>query len=312
MATEKQRSEKLDKNIAKGGAELSGILKKSKRTVAGTVAEYTSLQRFVKSKKTQSALYADLANEYKKLNSDISEWTVKNVNKTSKDFWKYAKEDIPESAQDKAALKTFGAFSQKYANDIIGRINPTAVDKSVAINAQIGGMLTEDIRALRSAVSTTVAEGAVEGLTNPQLAARMQEKIAGKVGQFQFIDKAGRRWKAENYFGMLNRTLHATAARDSYIDAATKEAGFDLYQIEGGVTGSSADNPNDPCDNWAGRIISMTGNTKGYPTYQDAVNAGVFHPMCVHFIRAIMPSEIPEAKKEQAEERKEARELEEK
>ena len=137
----------------------------------------------------------------------------------------------------------------------------------------------------------------------------MTAKVNKAAGQFTFIDKAGRQWKAENYFGMLNRTLHATAARQSYINEATTELGYDLYQIEGGVTGSSVEYPGDPCDNWAGRIISMTGNTKGYPTYADAVDAGVFHPNCTHFIRALLPSDMPEAKKEQAAERKKAKEL---
>ena len=48
---------------------------------------------------------------------------------------------------------------------------------------------------------------------------------------------------------------------------------------------------------------------KGYPTYDDAISDGVFHPNCVHFLRAVLPSEIEAAKIEQSMERKEAREL---
>jgi hypothetical protein len=298
MATEREREEKLNKNIAGGKKKLSGVLATRKRSINGAISEYTAKDNFVTNAAVRNKLYSELAKEYKYLNESVSEWTIDGVNKSAKDFFGYAKEDLP-----KGALPTFGAFSQKYIDDIVGEINPAAVKSGVAINAQIGGMQQKDIRTLRAAVSTTLAEGAVEGLTNPQMADRMQKRIVGKVGQFQFIDKAGRNWSADNYFGMLNRTMHANAARESYIDAATKEAGFDLYQIEGGITGSSVENANDPCDQWAGRIVSMTGDTKGYPTYQDAIDAGVFHPNCVHFIRAIMPSEIPAAKKEQREER---------
>lgn len=315
MATKRQKEEiarerKIQANTKKSGAELSGILKTRKRTINGTIKEYTDQSNFSTSRAVRQKLFADLAKEYKELDLDIADWTTKSANKTAKDFWQYAKDDIPESAITTAPLKTFGAFSSRYVTDIIGTLNPSAIGSSVAMNAQIGGMMQTDIRVLQAAVSTTLAEAAVEGLTNSQMAARMQEKIVGKVGQFRFVDKAGRNWSADTYFGMLNRTLHSTTARQSYIATATSEAGFDLYQIEGGVTGSSVDNPSDPCDMWAGRIISMTGNTKGYPTYQDALDAGVFHPQCTHFVRAIMPSEIEAAKKEQKQERVLATELE--
>ena len=306
MATEREREEKLNKNIAGGKKKLSKVLTARKRSINGAISEYTAKDNFVTNAAVRNKLYSELASEYALLNKSLSTWTVDGVERSAKDFFGYAKEDLP-----KGALPTFGAFSQKYVNDIVGEINPAAVKSGVAMNAQIGGMQQQDIRTLRAAVSTTLAEGAVKGMTNPEMAVSMQARIAGKVGQFQFIDKAGRKWSADNYFGMLNRTLHANAARESYIDAATKEAGFDLYQIEGGVTGSSTENANDPCDAWAGRIVSMTGETKGFTTYQDALDAGVFHPNCVHFIRAIMPSEIPEAKIQRNVERKEARELKE-
>ena len=302
MATERQRAKSLDKDISNGGKRVEAIVRKSQRSVKGLVGEYTSLSNFISNAAVRNKLYSELGKEYRALNSDINDWVNSEVKATSNNWWKYAKEDLPVKG-------TFGAFSEKYVEDIIALINPATVDKTVAMNAQIGGMLTNDIRALRAAVSTTIAEGAVEGLTNKQMADRMEAKVRKTTGQFVFIDKAGRRQSAENYFGMLNRTLHASAARQTYIDTATKELGYDLYQIEGGVTGSSVENPADPCDKWAGRIISMTGETKGYPTYQDAVNDGVFHPQCVHFVRALLPSEMPEAKKEEKAERKEAREL---
>lgn len=305
MATERQRSQNLDKGISDGEKEVKRILGRSKRSINGAIVEYTELPNFATNAGVRNKLYTELSKEYKALDSDINDWIKSDSKATSKNWWNYAKEDLPKGA----VPGTFNQFSDKYLSDIIGVINPSTINSQVAINAQIGGMLTSDVRAIRAAVSTTIAEGAVEGLTNPELAARMEAKVRKAAGQFTFVDKAGRRWTADNYFGMLNRTLHASTARQTYIDTATTELGYDLYQIEGGVTGSSVENPNDPCDKWAGRIISMTGNTKGYPTYADAVNDGVFHPNCLHFVRALLPSEIPEAKEQQAEERKIARDL---
>lgn len=297
MATEIQRAKALRKGIDAGEKKILGILRRSKRAIDGTVKEFTSKRNFATNANIRNRLYSQLAGEYKVLNANVNDWVDSQAKGTSRQWWGYAKEDIPVKG-------TFGAFSEKYISDIIGQINPATIDKQVALNAQINGIMTADIRALRAAVSTTLAEGAVEGLTNPEMARRMTEKVTKAAGQFKFIDKAGRRWTADNYFGMLTRTLHANAARQTYIDTATKELGYDLYVIEGGVTGSSVENPDDPCDSWAGKIISMTGNTKGYPTYDDAIAAGVFHPNCVHQVRAILPSEIPEAKAEEKIDRK--------
>ena len=203
---------------------------------------------------------------------------------------------------------TFGQFSDKYVNDMIARINPATIDSQVAINAQIGGMLQRDIQLLRAAVSTTIAEGVVEGLTGTEMSARMQAKISGNVGDFIFLDKAGRRWKADTYFGMLNRTLQSNVARETYIAAATKEAAFDLYQIEGGITAASLENPSDPCSRWAGKIISMTGATNGYPTYKDALDDGMFHPNCQHFVRALTDRQLTDAKEQESSEAKQGAE----
>jgi len=287
VAKRNPRDTQLEKSIAAGQSQINKVTKTGRRAIAGTIDEFTSKRNFISSATVRNQLYAELAAEYRILNSNVNDWVESNVDVTAKNFWNYAKDDLPKGA----AAGTFGAFSAKYVEDIIGFINPATAGKQVAINAQIGGMLTNDIRTLRAAVSTTIAEGAVEGLTNPQMAARMQAKIANVNKSFQFIDRAGRRQSADNYFGTLNRTLHATTARESYIATATKEAGFDLYVIDGGVTGSSADNPDDPCDAWAGRIISMTGTTPGYDTYADAIAAGVFHPNCVHFVRVVTKEE---------------------
>lgn len=307
MATEKQREEQIEKNTQKSGKALAGVLAQNKVAIGKTLEDGTKKKSFMSNASTRENVYKDLARDYKHLDEELNDWTVDGVTMTGEDFFDYAVEDLPRSA----GVGTFNTFSKKYLNDIIGEINPAAIGNSVAMNAAVGGMLQKDIRTLRAAVSTTLAEGAAEGLTNPEMADRMLKRIEGKAGQFTFVDRGGKNWTADNYFGMLNRTLHANAARDTYTTVATTEAGFDLYQIEGGVTGSSADHPNDPCDDWAGDIVSKTGATKGYPTEADAKAAGVFHPNCVHFLRVVLPSEIDEAQKQRAKERVEAEEVKE-
>lgn len=299
---ERRRAERLDANISKGEKEVREIIRRHDKIVKGTIAESTGKRNFASNASVREKLYKQLEVEYRKLDQDIKAWTINSANKTARDYWNYAHDDLPAGSIG----GTFGTFSSKYVSDIVEQINPGTISAQAAVNARIGGMYQADIRALRAAVSTTIAEGAVEGLTYSEMSNRMIDKILKTRPGFQFVDAGGRKWSADNYFGMLNRTLHANVARQSYMAAASSEAGFDLYQIEGGVTGSSIANPGDPCDDWAGEIISLTGKTEGYKTYQDALDDGVFHPNCVHFIRAVLPSEVAAAKQERATERKEA------
>jgi len=283
MATEKQRKAKLEKSIAKDGKKLNGILVTRKRAIDGVVSQYTGKKNFISSAVTRKRLYKELGAEYKKLDLDINDWTVSGVEATAKDYWQFAKDDLPSGVP----VETFGQFSKKHVDDILGQINPATVDATVATGAQVGGMHAHDVRTLRAAISTTIAEGAVEGLTNPQMAARMQAKIKGKLGTFQFKDRAGRNWKADNYFGMLNRTMHATAARESYAATAT-DAGFDLMKVVGGISPDTCE----ACRTWNGQILSMTGATAGYPTVGEAEADGLFHPNCHHSLRVALPSEV--------------------
>lgn len=290
MATERQRTKSLDDDILSGDKRVKRITGRSKRAIKGTAHLFASLPNFATNAAVRKRLFAELAKEYKILNSEINDWVDSEVKVTSKNWFNYAKEDLPAGS-----LTTFGAFSTKYVGDIIAQINPAMADSSIAMNAHIGGMNSSDVRALRAAISTTYAEASVEGLTNRQMAKRMQAKVVRAAGQFTFLDKAGRRWTADNYFSMLNRTLHAQAARQTYANAATTEAGYDLYKMTGGITGSSKKHPDDPCDTAIreGLIFSMTGATKGYPTYDEVLARGIYHPNCVHSMRVVLPSELP-------------------
>ena len=41
------------------------------------------------------------------------------------------------------------------------------------------------------------------------------------------------------------------------------------------------------CFPWEGRILSLSGATDGFPTYDAAKEAGCFHPNCVHTLEYV-------------------------
>jgi len=277
MAIPKQaRTKFLEAQTEQGKKQLLKITADARREIELKILEAAERGDFIRAAAIRDKLYSGIAEEYVRLNKGVDDWTKRRSEVVAKSWHTMAIDDLPKGA----AGITFGKFSEKYLNDIVGKINPATVDKRVALNPHIEGMLAEDVRAIRTAVADTIRKGALTGMTNPELSAEMQRRAAQIKPSFQFVDKAGRTWKSDSYFAMLNRTLHATVARETYQDTAV-ESGYDLFTIDGGP---SAGPPDDPCHDWYGEVISLTGQTKGYKTYQDALDAGVFHPNCTHVL----------------------------
>lgn len=43
------------------------------------------------------------------------------------------------------------------------------------------------------------------------------------------------------------------------------------------------------CAPWNGKVLSLTGQTPGYPTLEEAEGAGLFHPNCRHASSLYIP-----------------------
>ena len=270
-----QRGRLIATDIKAGRKELFSITKAAQKSMDALMVNAVNSGNFMAAASVRQKLYKKLGEEYVDLDAKTNAWVADRTNTVAKRWHALAVDDLP-----KGATGTFGAFSKKYLNDIIGKINPSTIDSQIAINARLGGMLSSDVFAFRTAVSDVIREGAITGMTKPEMSAAMIKRTKQISPMATFIDKGGRTWKADSYFAMLNRTLHTTVARETYTDTAA-EAGFDLMEILGGASTGPAD---DPCHVWEGKVVSMSGETKGYPTYGDALAAGVFHPNCIHFL----------------------------
>lgn len=88
-------------------------------------------------------------------------------------------------------------------------------------------------------------------------------------------DKILRYYQPAAWSETIART-RARAAQEEGLHNKMKEVGFDLVKVSIGGSG-------DPCSNWEGLILSITGETPGYTTVDDAQGSGeIFHPRCVH------------------------------
>jgi len=91
------------------------------------------------------------------------------------------------------------------------------------------------------------------------------------------VDKGGKKWQLDVYSQMLARTKQAQA-HNAGLANRILENGIDLVKI------TTHANSCPLCRPWQGKVVSLTGATKGYPTLADAENDGghIFKPNCRH------------------------------
>ena len=102
-----------------------------------------------------------------------------------------------------------------------------------------------------------------------------------KQGLVAFVVRSGKQWNMSSYVEMLARTtvmkIHNEAVKNEFV-----AHGEDLVIISNHLPTCEM------CKPWNGRIVSLTGATKGYPTMTDAEAEGLFHPNCRHAFSCIL------------------------
>jgi len=130
--------------------------------------------------------------------------------------------------------------------------------------------------AQRVAIRRKMAETTIEGTTLKAKTAAIKKTFTN-TGIVAIRDRSGKAWQLDVYAKMLGRTKQMQA-HNTAVGMRMVEHGFDLAIISG--HGSTCPS----CGEWEGRIISLTGATKGYPTLEDVEgNSGhIFGPNCRH------------------------------
>ena len=298
----KDGSKILKKQIKDGEKDLARILSDAKKEVESKISEAVKKGNFATAAAVRAGLYKGIVGEYVKLNRKFDIYVDQQAQKVAKEWASIETNDLPTGAR----MIPFGQFSKKYLDDIVARVNPSTSDERVLLNARFGSMAKSDTDAIRVIVTDTLRKGAAAGMTTPEMAKEMKSRISEFNPMLVLRDKNGRRMQTDGYFAMINRTITSNVARETYTSLSA-EAGYDLQQVEGGITKGSLQ-PGDPCSRWAGKILSMSGTTKGYPTYAEAIADGMFHPNCTHTLSVVTPTRLPEAKEERAETAKEGAE----
>ena len=113
-----------------------------------------------------------------------------------------------------------------------------------------------------------------------ELSKKGLSKTLTEDGFVGIIDKRGRRWNLKTYADMVVTTKTQQAHVEG-IKHEAKVTGYDLAII-------SDHNAKDVCRKWENVIISLNGQTKGFPTYEQVRRTKeCFHPNCEHTLLPI-------------------------
>lgn len=114
-----------------------------------------------------------------------------------------------------------------------------------------------------------------------------------KYGIAYFVDRGGSRWTLDRYVKMLTTTTLISVKRDAYF-AKSLEWGNDLVKV---LHLGTDHEPCPLCEPFEGKVLSITGKTRGYMSVSDAENLGLFHVNCDHATE-LAPENIRESEKE--------------
>ena len=259
------RHKKANQEIQASTANFSRIYRDARMEINDMLRRHVLGRRNPLEGKHLVELIENLSNQYGEMEAAFREEFRRAIPYVAESYFFDCLHDLGKQAagevdQDRIELMMQDAFSH-----VAGATN---------------NMFKSDVSFLREASATVFREASVTGKTRKKVSGELLGRLMARPEQFRFIDAKGRVWNNETYVEMLGRTVLLNAGRQTYFDTCI-DNGKDVVRVT--VSG-------DPCPNcavWENRLLSITGQTQGLPTVQEAQQAGLLHPNCTHSFIAV-------------------------
>jgi hypothetical protein len=174
------------------------------------------------------------------------------------------------------------AIGEKHIEVASGFVGTNQAAVEALASETIGAVTSTHIQILRSTldgyrriISEASLRGVITGTETRRTAAQMALRRFARQGVTGFIDKAGRNWMLESYTEMATRTGAGHAMLEGHLQTY-QAAGRDLVIV------SDAPEECPRCRPHEGRVFSISGKDKRYPSLSSARTAGLFHANCRH------------------------------
>lgn len=255
-------------------SDLIDIYESSLGNIYATINDATTAGKIVKFR-----VMNRINSELESLGVDVNQWVKDNIPQYYQDGRNIAIQDLEKMGVDTSVTAANAATVNREAiKALTDEVSLAFGDTFTSVSRAAGRLLNDT---LKKQLNFIMADGKLQGADRKMIAADVKSQLADN-GLSVLVDKSGRKWSLDTYSDMLVRTK-AVEARNYGLSNQMLSMGYDLVQ----VSNSGSSHP--ACAEWEGQILSLTGQTDGYPTVDEATDSGLFHPNCEHAINVITP-----------------------
>lgn len=212
------------------------------------------------------------------LGNDVGKWAATEIPQYYLDGANIAIQDLKDLGADVSGPKGLAAINKDAIAVLVDETRNAFADSLTMVARSAQGFVND---AVKQQIRATLADGALLGKARQEIAKNVVSTMEDN-GLSALVDAGGRQWQFETYADMLVRTK-AVESRNQGLQDKMVQNGYDLVQ----VSNHNSDHP--ACAEWEGQILSITGNTPGYDTTDDAEAGGLMHPNCEHAYNVINP-----------------------
>lgn len=211
------------------------------------------------------------------LQDEVNQWADTNIKQYYIDGIQEAEKGLQKlGVNPTTTLAPFTVIDQQAVAALVGDVKLGFAESIRGVGRSAQRVISE---AERMEIQKLIAEGTITGEARREIAGAVKQLLS-ENGLAGLVDKSGRAWQLDTYSEMLVRTK-AVEARNGGLGNRLAQYGLDLVQV------SDHNSKHPACAQWEGEVLSYTGKTPGYPTYDEALGSGLFHPNCEHAINVI-------------------------
>lgn len=213
--------------------------------------------------------------ELTQLGVDVKAWAENEIPKYYNDGANIALSDLRKMGVDLSA-SSGAAINREAIKALTDEVSLAFADTMNGLSRSARRFLDDTAK---QQINFIIADGKLTGETRKTVSDAVKQRLQ-QDGLPVLTDRGGRKWTYDTYAEMLVRTK-GVEARNQGLTNKMLQYGYDLVQV------SNHGSKHKACAEWEGKILSLTGNTSGYPTVADARAGGLFHPNCEHAINVI-------------------------
>lgn len=256
--------------------EISRLVRLYKSAYKKILAEVEGLDGFAAYQRRQAL--ANIKEALEELGVKVNEFVADHLTEHYKDG---ARDAVKQLKSQDLPVDVKSGFNRLHKAAIAVLVSDTQEAFAESMTGVYRNTRSIISKGAKAQITQRMATAPVTGQTLKEVKAIIVQDLKDR-GLLALRDKAGREWELDRYTEMLLRTKDVEA-RNRGLANRMAENDYDLVQV------STHNSDHEECRVWEGRVLSITGNTKGYPTLAEAESQGLFHPNCQHAINVVIP-----------------------